>query len=293
MAHSFSEIHAKYEDVFNVTPMIGFFLQMSDFKLNKTGYDVSVGFHPTELVQISTPNGSEYAYLHPLRTFTFASSTPFNIFNINTLLSSHIQALTIKTNCDENIKLSFKLEKRARTNLRPTFSSQFIYPKFTFIMQFQTADYQNITTSDLTFSLFDKFGFQFVQRRRNDTNNFGYAFLSCFDFSKTSVALSLLHENDYLLILRSLTKVKDNVRAGVKLSINQRLFSAFTVGYKIKINKYLIHSSIDTNGFVKSYFDREVNDNFHFIMSTSLNHPERSYHFGVGLSWSNKENTDN
>ena len=282
---TFNDLHLKYEDLFNVTPIVGIHMQTSKYISDRTNCNLNLAFHPTELVPIQTPDGPQYALMRPLRTINFSSKTSFNYFDISTILASNLNLIAISTNPTENINLNLKFEKKSRLNLRPTLSTYFIYPKIAITLQLQTADYKRITSTDFNFSLLNKLCFQFVQRKKGDHNQYGYALFSCFNISKTSVSLSLLHDVETYFVIRSLTKIKDNVTAGVKYTINQNLFSNITVGYKMKINNFLIHSTIDANGTVKSYFDREVNDKFHFIMSSSLYHPEKSYHFGVGLSW--------
>lgn len=281
----FNDLHLKYEDMFNVTPIVGFYMQASKYISDKTNFNLNLAYHPTELVPIQTPEGPQYALMRPLRTINFAAKTSFSHFDVNTILASSLNAISISTNPTENINLNLKFEKKSRLNLRPTLSTYFIYPYIAASFQFQTSDYKRITSMDLNLSILNKLCFQVVQRKKGNNSQYGYAVFSCFDFSKTSVSLSLLHDIETYFVIRSLSKIKDNVTSGVKFTINQNLFSNLTVGYKMKINNFLIHSTIDAKGIVKSYFDREVNDKLHFIMSSSLNHPEKKYNFGLGLSW--------
>lgn len=292
MAHTFSDLHLKHEELFDITSIVGLYIQNSKFISDKTNYNLTIAYHPTELVPIQTPDGPQYALLRPLRTFNFSSKTSFQYFNLQTLFASSCQSIQIDTDPTKNINLKIKLEKRPRINLRPVVSAFFLYPKFAVSFQVQSLDYKSITSSDFNFSLFDKFCFQIVQKKKGHYNQFSYALLSCFDISKTNLSCAFLHDIDNYFVLRSSSKIRDNARAGVKFSVNQHLNSNMTFGYKIKINKCLVHSTISANGIVKSYIDNEVNDQFHFIMSTSLNHPEKSYHFGVGLSWIQPKEND-
>ncbi|OHS96649.1 hypothetical protein TRFO_09795 [Tritrichomonas foetus] len=287
MAKTFAELHMKHEDLFSITSINGFCLQSSSKISENSKVDLDIGFHPTELVTIMTQNGPQLAYAHHLRNFQISGSTKYSIFDISALISSYFQVFSFSAKPHNAISCSAKFFKRPNSKFIPTISSQFRLQKMAITSQMQTIDYRTPNSIDMTFSLFDQFAFQVVRRKNMPL---GYAFLTSYDFSKSSIALSLSIDKDLsTLMLRNKTKINENTRAGVKYQIDQKMNSNLALAYKAKIKDSIVHGMVDTGGIVQSYFDYKMNDLFHFIMTSTLDHNDRNYRFGIGLSWAPPE----
>lgn len=86
-----------------------------------------------------------------------------------------------------------------------------------------------------------------------------------------------------LVVNRVIPSRQACVSACLKISEESR--PAFGVGWKIQKNGFNIHSSVDTNGLVRSFMSTEMNENCVIGFSVSLDHSDRRYRCGLSMQF--------
>lgn len=170
--------------------------------------------------------------------------------------------------------------------------------------KFAFFDFSKIVTQDMiaTFGVPDcSFGVQIVKRNienpntRKTTSSLSYAgmFQRCWDDRKSMFEIAAIHNSNEVqsqdsVVGRFQRQITPCWRAGVSAKVDSMLNSTIQFTYKANLGKYVVHSSIESHGIIESFIRRDITDQLKLVATASVNHPLRSYLFGLGLNFDMK-----
>ncbi|OHT13978.1 hypothetical protein TRFO_15751 [Tritrichomonas foetus] len=278
------------EELFEVQTVNGFVFQQEIIPFANTNTTFSIGYSPTEIQTIMTPQGPRLALATNPRFISFYSKTDLDNIKVNLFFHSIQKMVAVKISPVNALKVSAKFIRYRTNPIRPQLKMAVMNKFFNVCGIAETEGTSSLSHATLKvmigrpvlaagFMLMHipekPIGYNFVVHHQNDSQ-------------KSSVMYAYVHNSNGSLaqhVIRMRRQITENWTAAVAYQVNKSLYSQFNLAWKANIGKSFVHSSFNTMGDMKTKYSYRISPSFRFGMSAYISHTEKSYRFGTFLLW--------